>query len=68
MSDPNPSEPLMTANQVREFFGGISEMTLWRWLHDASLNFPRPILIRKRRLWQQSEILDFAARQQQLAA
>jgi predicted DNA-binding transcriptional regulator AlpA len=25
---------------------GRSQMTLWRWTHDGSLNFPKPIVIR----------------------
>jgi len=27
----------------------VSPMTLWRWDHDATLNFPRPIRIRGRK-------------------
>jgi predicted DNA-binding transcriptional regulator AlpA len=25
---------------------GRSQMTLWRWMHDTALNFPKPIQIR----------------------
>jgi hypothetical protein len=32
---------------AREF--GITSMTLWRWDHDPSLNFPPPTYIRKRK-------------------
>jgi predicted DNA-binding transcriptional regulator AlpA len=35
---------------------GISAMTLWRWLHDADLGFPRPIDIRRRRFFRLAEL------------
>lgn len=44
----------------REF--GVSEMSIFRWLNDASLNFPRPILIRNRRYFWRSEIERFKDR------
>ena len=34
--------------QVRREFGGVSDMCLWRWTHDATLGFPPPIKIRNR--------------------
>ncbi len=40
-----------TAKQVRERYGGISDMTLWRWLRDPNLQFPKPIVINGRRYW-----------------
>jgi len=43
------------AQQVRQIVG-ISDMGLWRWLRDESLNFPKPIYIRKRRYWDADEI------------
>jgi predicted DNA-binding transcriptional regulator AlpA len=41
----------LTSAQVRLRFGGISDMTLWRWLKDENLNFPRPLTINRRRYW-----------------
>jgi predicted DNA-binding transcriptional regulator AlpA len=35
--------------EVRKRYGGISEMTLWRWDHDPALNFPKPVRIRNRK-------------------
>ena len=32
-------------------------MTLWRWLADDNLAFPRPIYIGKRRYWREADIL-----------
>ncbi|WP_370275110.1 helix-turn-helix transcriptional regulator [Pararhodobacter marinus] len=37
--------------------GGISDMTLWRWLSDQALNFPRPIYLGRRRYWREAEVL-----------
>jgi len=31
-------------------------MTLWRWLRDPELGFPRPLVINGRRYWRESEI------------
>jgi hypothetical protein len=39
----------LTANQVRARYGGISDMTLWRWLRDPDMNFPQPTVINGRR-------------------
>ena len=44
-------EIYLTSTQVRRRYGGIADMTLWRMLHDANANFPKPITIAKRRLW-----------------
>lgn len=43
-------------------FGGVSGMTLWRWLHDESLGFPKPTVIRNRRYWDASEVETFRNR------
>jgi predicted DNA-binding transcriptional regulator AlpA len=47
---------LIPAAAVRDTLGGVSDMTLWRWLNDDALNFPQPIRIQKRRYWRESEI------------
>lgn len=48
---------LIPAAAVRDALGGISDMTLWRWLNDDALNFPKPIKIQKRRYWRAEEIV-----------
>ena len=45
------------ATRVRELCGGISDMTLWRWLDDTSLAFPRPIYIGRRRYWKEVTVV-----------
>lgn len=58
------SGPLLNSAKVRERLGGISSMTIWRYLNDDELNFPRPITIRSRRFWKSDEIETFINRRQ----
>lgn len=56
----NPTENpvLIPATEMRKrLLGGISDMTLHRWLHDESLNFPRPVYIARRRYWKIADVL-----------
>ena len=49
----------ISAKQVREMLGGISDMSLWRYLNApdcADMNFPKPIYIKKRRYWSSEEL------------
>lgn len=39
---------LIPKSQVRAEFG-VSSMTLWRWTRDPDLNFPQPVVIRRRK-------------------
>jgi predicted DNA-binding transcriptional regulator AlpA len=54
---------LMSAKEVREVFGGISDMSLWRWLNDKEMGFPAPIYIAKRRFFREAEIMAFIEKQ-----
>ena len=45
------------AAEVRMICGGVSDMTLWRWLNDPDLGFPGPSYIGRRRYWREAEIL-----------
>lgn len=49
----------LTAQQVRVRFGGISDMTLWRWLRDDRLAFPKPIVINGRRFFSCEQVENF---------
>lgn len=55
---------LITATAAREMLGGISDMSLWRWLHDPSLGFPQPVYIAGRRYFRASEIEDWIVSQE----
>ena len=50
---------LLTANSVRARLGGITDMTLWRYLHNPSLSFPKPIYINTRRYWREDVLFDW---------
>lgn len=52
-------DKLIPAGAVRDLCGNISDMSLWRWLHDDVLNFPKPIYIAKRRYWREADILSW---------
>lgn len=47
---------LITAPDVRAMCGRVSDMTLWRWIHDPNVNFPKPIYIGKRRYFRQADV------------
>lgn len=61
-------EKLLTAGQVRARFGDISSMTLWRWIADPNLHFPRPIYIQRRRFFREAEIADWENSRQKSVA
>ncbi len=58
---------LIPARIVRQMLGNVSDMTIWRWLHDDNykdLNFPKPITIATRRYWKRGSIESFINQQQ----
>ncbi|WP_316233389.1 DNA-binding protein [Bradyrhizobium sp. SZCCHNPS2010] len=56
------SKHLLTANAVCAEFGNVTTMTLWRWLRDQELAFPKPVVIRRRRYWNADDIHAFKQR------
>ena len=58
-ADQTPANPhkRIPARSVCDICGGVSDMTLHRWLKDPEKAFPRPIYIGKRRYWREAEIL-----------
>ena len=50
------TDSFLTAKQTRTRYGDVSDMWLWRRLHDDS-GFPRPIVINRRRFWRVSELI-----------
>ncbi|MGX0877046.1 putative DNA-binding transcriptional regulator AlpA [Roseovarius sp. MBR-154] len=59
---------LLTAAAVRDALGGVSDMTLWRWLNDPALNFPKPIYIARRRYWKEADVSQWLDAQAEVAA
>ncbi len=58
------SDCYLPARKVREVCGGVSDMTLYRWLKRDDLDFPRPVYICRRRYWLRDRIEAWLARQE----
>jgi predicted DNA-binding transcriptional regulator AlpA len=56
MLDDADDDLLIPDPEVRRRYGGISEMTLWRWDRDPTLGFPKPVRIRNRKYRRLSEL------------
>jgi hypothetical protein len=52
----------LSAAQVRRRYGGVSAMTLHRWLQSSKLEFCKPIFIGNRRYWRLSDLEKFERR------
>ncbi|YBV97399.1 DNA-binding protein [Phyllobacteriaceae bacterium JZ32] len=46
----------LTAPQVLARYN-ITDMTLWRWLQDSELDFPKPTKINRRRYFLEAELI-----------
>lgn len=53
----------LTAPQVRKRYGGVSEMSLWRWGRRPDLKFPIPIKVGQQRLYSLADLEAFEAEQ-----
>ena len=49
------NDRFLPARQVQERYA-ISEQTLWRWLRDDRVSFPRPLYIQRFRYFKLSEL------------
>jgi predicted DNA-binding transcriptional regulator AlpA len=56
MRAPASSDKLIGSRTLRERYDNISDMTVWRWLHDPYLGFPQPIYLGKRRYWRLGDL------------
>jgi predicted DNA-binding transcriptional regulator AlpA len=59
--DTGKDETWLTGPQIARRFG-ISSMSLWRWLNDPKLAFPRPTQIRERNYWRLGDIVAWERR------
>ncbi len=55
----DPKDIRLTAPQVRQRYGGRSDMWIWRLLHDERSGFPKPLVINGRRYWRLGDLEDF---------
>ena len=53
---------LMSTHLVGEYFCRGTR-TIERWQRDPEMNFPKPMVIRKRKFWRRDEIRDWELRQ-----
>jgi predicted DNA-binding transcriptional regulator AlpA len=58
MNPQDDLKPYLTAAQVRQRYG-VTDMTLWRWLHDERVKFPHPYYFSRFRYWKLSDLQDF---------
>lgn len=58
----------LSAANVRLRYDGISDMTLWRWLHDDDLGFPQPFRINGRRFWNEPDLIAWEKKRASSAA
>jgi predicted DNA-binding transcriptional regulator AlpA len=50
------NERYLSARQVQTRYG-ITDMTLWRWLQNDELSFPRPLYINRRRYFDEADLM-----------
>lgn len=50
---------VIPAKAVREMCGGVSDMTIWRWLNDPEMDFPKPLYIGRLRYWREAELIEW---------
>ena len=54
-ADQHSGDVWLTATNVCNRLG-ISKIGLYRWLRDERLNFPQPVIVRKRRYFRMSDL------------
>lgn len=52
---------LVNSKTVMERLGQISRVTLWRYQNDPELEFPQPVVLRKRRYWREDDLTKWVA-------
>ena len=58
------NQDFLPARRVWERYG-VTSMTLWRWLRDESMDFPRPLYLGRFRYWRATELEAWEAEQAQ---
>lgn len=49
------SDEFVTAGELQQRYR-ISSVTLWRWLKDADLGFPSPMVVKRQRLFRRADV------------
>jgi hypothetical protein len=64
LTDTGSGKHYLNSRQVRTRYGGISDMTLWRWCGDPTVAFPAPALrINRQKFWDEAALDAFDAAQ-----
>lgn len=56
MSDDFDNHQRIPISKVRSLCG-VTDMTIWRWLRNDKMKFPKPIYIGNRRYWRLADII-----------
>lgn len=51
-------QAFLTRPQVKQRYQ-ISEMTLWRWENSETLEFPRPIVVNRRKFFREEDLTNW---------
>ena len=55
---PSSDDEFLPAARVRARYG-ISSMSIYRWLADPTLNFPKPLYIGRYRYWRLADLAEW---------
>jgi predicted DNA-binding transcriptional regulator AlpA len=58
----NHEQHLIRQQEVLKVLG-VTQMTLWRWRNDPKLDFPSPIVVRRRNYYDREELDSWLKRQ-----
>lgn len=53
----------LRAAEVRQRYGGVSDMWIWRNLNDTHSTFPKPRYFGRRRFWLLSDLIEWETAQ-----
>jgi hypothetical protein len=51
-----PEKRYITQKHLKARYGDVTDMTIWRWEHDAKLGFPKAIFINGRKYFLLEEV------------
>ncbi|WP_051294529.1 helix-turn-helix transcriptional regulator [Gemmobacter nectariphilus] len=52
-----PLPRMLPSGAVRTICGGVSKVTLHRWMNRPELGFPKPITIGQRNYWREADVM-----------
>lgn len=60
-------QAFLTRPQVKQRYQ-ISEMTLWRWENSETLDFPKPIVVNRRKFFREEDLTNWERARVQVSA